>query len=99
MADVISRSNNVGLFFSAAGAMRAEFQSGCGEMFSQLLLADDVDATSAALGRHKVNLLTLDLNGVGQLSELAGIGALIRSHRASPSLCCAPTSTAPGCPS
>ncbi|WP_070361613.1 hypothetical protein [Duganella sp. HH105] len=37
-------------------------------------------AAAAALGKRPVDLLVLDLNGYEQLSELAGVGALIRGR-------------------
>jgi diguanylate cyclase (GGDEF)-like protein len=80
MSDVLSRLNSTGVFFNPSGERRAEFQSCCAEMFSQLIACDSVDATGAALVKHETDLLILDLNGFDHLNELAGVGALIRSR-------------------
>jgi diguanylate cyclase (GGDEF)-like protein len=86
MADVYGRTDSVGVFFNASGERRAEFQSCCGEMFSQLMLTDNVDAAAAALGKRAADLLIVDLNGYEQLSDLSGVGALIRSRAGAPTL-------------
>jgi diguanylate cyclase (GGDEF)-like protein len=86
MSDVYSRSNGTGIFFSPSSERRAEFQSCCAEMYSQLTLCEHVDATAAALAKREVDLLVLDLNGFEQLSELAGVGALIRGRAGAPIL-------------
>ncbi len=83
MAD---RTTSVGVFFNATGERRAEFQACCGELFSQLTMTEHVDATAMALGKRHVDLLVLDLNGYEQLSELAGVGALIRGRAGAPVL-------------
>ncbi|MYM25798.1 diguanylate cyclase [Duganella sp. FT135W] len=86
MADAISRLNSTGVFFNPSAERRSEFQSCCGEMFSQLSLCDNVDATGAALVKRETDLLILDLNGFDHLNELAGVGALIRSRAGAPIL-------------
>lgn len=86
MADVYGRIDRVGVFFNASGERRAEFQSSCGEMFSQLVLTDHVDAAAAALAKRAADLLIVDLNGYQQLSDLSGVGALIRSRAGAPTL-------------
>jgi len=86
MSDVYSRSSSTGVFFNPGAARRAEFQSCCGEMFSQLVLCEHVDATVTALARREVDLLILDLTSFDQLSELAGVGALIRGRAGAPIL-------------
>jgi diguanylate cyclase (GGDEF)-like protein len=86
MSDVYSRSNGTGIFFSPSSERRAEFQSCCAEMYSQLTLCEHVDAAAAALAKREVDLLVLDLNGFEQLSELAGVGALIRGRAGAPIL-------------
>ncbi|MYM97792.1 diguanylate cyclase [Rugamonas sp. FT81W] len=80
------RTNSVGVFFNASGERRSEFQACCGEMFSQLTMTEHVEATAAALGKRHVDLLVVDLNGYEQLSELAGIGTLIRGRAGAPVL-------------
>ncbi|MES2348816.1 MAG: GGDEF domain-containing protein, partial [Pseudomonadota bacterium] len=87
MADVQGRaSSSTGVFFNASGERRSEFQACCGEMFAQLALTDSVDAAAAALAKRQVDLLVLDLNGYEQMSELSGVGALIRAHAGAPVL-------------
>jgi diguanylate cyclase (GGDEF)-like protein len=87
MADVQGRaSSSTGVFFNASGERRSEFQACCGEMFAQLALTDSVDAAAAALAKRRVDLLVLDLNGYEQMSELSGVGALIRAHAGAPVL-------------
>src|SRR5476649_1350412 len=83
MADL---TTSVGVFFNATGERRAEFQACCGELFSQLTMTEHIDATAAALGKRHVDLLVLDLNGYEQLSELVGVGALIRGRAGAPVL-------------
>ncbi|MFA9219032.1 MAG: diguanylate cyclase [Sphingomonadaceae bacterium] len=90
MADFDSRQGSVGVFVNLTGERRAAFQESCGELFSRLILADNVDEACAALGRHKVDLLVLDLNGFDDLSQLAGAGALIRSRNGAPVLVLCP---------
>jgi len=90
MADLDSRQGSVGVFLNLTGERRAEFQACCGELFSRLILVDNVDAAAAALGRHQVDLLVLDLNGFDNLNELAGAGALIRSRNGAPVLVLCP---------
>jgi diguanylate cyclase (GGDEF)-like protein len=80
MADVHSRVDSVGVYFNPSAERRAQFQSRCGEMFSRLMATDHVDAAAAALTARAVDLLVIDLNGYEQLSELTGVGALIRSR-------------------
>jgi diguanylate cyclase (GGDEF)-like protein len=86
MSHVYSRSNSTGVFFHPAPERRAEFQSCCGEMFSQLVLCDHVDTAAAELARREADLLILDLSGFEQLSQLAGVGALIRGRAGAPIL-------------
>jgi diguanylate cyclase (GGDEF)-like protein len=86
MADVYSRSDKVAVFLNPGSDRRAEFQYCCAEMFSQLTLADHVDAAMAALAKRRTDLLVIDLNGYPQLGDLAGIGALIRSRGGEPIL-------------
>ncbi|WP_229258071.1 GGDEF domain-containing protein [Duganella margarita] len=86
MSQVYSRSNSTGVFFNPGAERRAEFQSCCGEMFSQLLLCDHVDAVGAALAKREADLLILDLNGFDHLNQLAGFGALIRGRAGAPIL-------------
>lgn len=90
MSDVYRRSRSTGLLCHPRAERRAQFQSSCGEMFSRLLLCEHVDATVAELARHDVDLLILDLNGFERLSELAGIGALIRGRAGAPILLLCP---------
>ncbi|OEZ46273.1 hypothetical protein DUGA6_63750 [Duganella sp. HH105] len=40
------RTNSVGVFFNANGERRSEFQSCCGEMFSQLTMTEHVEAAA-----------------------------------------------------
>ncbi|WP_176647085.1 GGDEF domain-containing protein [Duganella sp. SG902] len=80
MADVFTRSSSTGVFFNPGGERRAAFQSCCGEMFSQLVMCESVDATGVALVKREADLLILDLNGFDHLNELTGVGALIRSR-------------------
>jgi diguanylate cyclase (GGDEF)-like protein len=86
MSQVYSRSNSTGIFFNPGAERRAEFQSCCGEMFSQLLLCDHVDAVGAALAKREADLLILDLNGFDHLNQLSGLGALIRGRAGAPIL-------------
>jgi diguanylate cyclase (GGDEF)-like protein len=86
MSHVYSRSNSTGVFFHPAPERRAEFQSCCGEMFSQLVMCDHVDTAGAELARREADLLILDLSGFEQLSQLAGVGALIRGRAGAPVL-------------
>lgn len=86
MSDLYSRSSSTGVFFNPGAERRAEFQSSCGEMFSQLTLCEHVDATVTALAQREADLLILDLNGFEKLSELAGVGALIRGRAGAPIL-------------
>jgi diguanylate cyclase (GGDEF)-like protein len=86
MSDVYSRFGSTGVFFSPVAERRAEFQSCCAEIFSQLVSCEHIDATVTALARREVSLLILDLNGFEHLSELAGIGALIRGRAGAPIL-------------
>ncbi|MRW84779.1 diguanylate cyclase [Pseudoduganella sp. FT26W] len=86
MSHVYSRSNSTGVFFHPAPERRAEFQSCCGEMFSQLVMCDHVDTVGAELVRREADLLILDLSGFQQLSQLAGVGALIRGRAGAPVL-------------
>ena len=72
--------NSTGVFFNPNSERRRAFQASCAEMFSQLMLCESVDATGAALVKRAADLLILDLNGFNHLSELAGVGALIRSR-------------------
>jgi diguanylate cyclase (GGDEF)-like protein len=55
-------------------------------MFSQLALCEHLDATVTALAKHDASLLILDLSGLEKMSELAGIGALIRGRAGGPVL-------------
>nr|WP_315250557.1 GGDEF domain-containing protein [uncultured Duganella sp.] len=90
MSDVYSRASSTGVFFNPGAERRAEFQSRCGEMFSQLTSCEHVDATVSALARRNADLLVLDLNGFDKLSELAGVGALIRGRAGAPILLLCP---------
>lgn len=90
MSHVYSRSNSTGVFFNPSPERRAEFQSCCGEMFSQLALCDHVDVTGAALAKREADLLILDLNGFDHLNQLAGVGALIRGRSGAPILVLCP---------
>jgi diguanylate cyclase (GGDEF)-like protein len=86
MSDVYIPSSSTGVFFNPNAERRAEFQSCCAEMFSQLSLCESVDATAAALSRREASLLILDLSGFDHLNQLAGIGALIRGRAGAPTL-------------
>jgi len=86
MADAFSRPNSTGVFFNPSGDRRAEFQSCCGELFSQFTLCDSVDSAATAVARRDTDLLILDLNGFEHLNQLAGVGALIRSRSGKPIL-------------
>ena len=90
MADIDSRKDIVGVFLTTTGERRAEFQACCGEQFSRLLLVDNIDAATVAVGRQKVDLLVLDLSGFASMGEMAGIGALIRSRNGAPTLLLCP---------
>jgi diguanylate cyclase (GGDEF)-like protein len=90
MVDIDSRKDVVGVFLTTAGERRAEFQACCGEQFSRLLLVDNIDAATVAVGRQKVDLLVLDLSGFSSMGEMAGIGALIRSRAGAPTLILCP---------
>lgn len=90
MADIDSRKDIVGVFLTTTGERRAEFQACCGEQFSRLLLVDNIDAATVAVGRQKVDLLVLDLSGFSSMGEMAGIGALIRSRNGAPTLVLCP---------
>ena len=86
MADAMSRSSGVGVFFSGSGERRAEFQSCCAEAFAQLFLTEQVDQAAAALTRCVADLLIIDLQGYEQLHALSGLGALIRGRAGAPIL-------------
>lgn len=90
MSDVYRRSRSTGVLFNPSAERRAEFQLSCGEMFAQLMLCEHVDAIAAALAGREADLLILDLNGFERLSELAGIGALIRGRAGAPILLLCP---------
>ncbi|SDF61227.1 diguanylate cyclase (GGDEF) domain-containing protein [Duganella sp. OV458] len=90
MSDVYSRSSSTGVFFSPSAERRTDFRSCCGEMFSQLTLCEHVDAAVASLARREADLLVLDLTGFDKLSELAGVGALIRGRAGAPILLLCP---------
>jgi diguanylate cyclase (GGDEF)-like protein len=90
MVDQKSGGGSVGVFLNHTGERRAEFQACCGELFSRLLMADDVEAATAALARQPVDLLVIDLNGLGGADRLPGIGALIRSRHGAPTLVLCP---------
>jgi len=80
----------VGLFLNLAGQRRSEFQQGCGEMFSRLLLADTLAATAEALHRNAVDLLILDLNGYDNDAEMSSAANLIRARNGAPVLVLCP---------
>lgn len=86
MSEVARRAHNTGVYFSPSRERRAGFQSSCGELFSRLSLCETVDAASEEVARQPVALLVLDLNGYDYLSEMAGMGALIRSRAGQPIL-------------
>lgn len=90
MADIDSRKDIVGVFLTTNGERRAEFQACCGEQFSRLLLVDNIDAATVAVGRQRVDLLVLDLSGFASLADMAGMGALIRSRNGAPVLVLCP---------
>jgi diguanylate cyclase (GGDEF)-like protein len=80
------RPHNTGVYFNPSRDRGSAFQSGCAELFYQLSACESVDAVSAALARRDPALLVLDLNGYEYLSEMAGVGALIRSRAGKPIL-------------
>ncbi len=80
MSDFSSRSTRTGVFFNPSRERGAAFQSQCAEMFAQLTSCESIEATNTALAKRETALLVLDLNGYEYLSEMAGIGALIRGR-------------------
>ncbi|MRW88696.1 diguanylate cyclase [Duganella sp. FT80W] len=80
MSDLDRRLNHTGVFFNPSRARGAAFQASCAEMFSHLVCCESVDAASTAVVQRDAALLVLDLNGYEYLSEMAGVGALIRNR-------------------
>ncbi len=70
-----------GLFVSPAGQRSSQLPSACGEQFSQLHLADDLEQARLLLRQHPVDLLVIDLERFDRSFDAFSLGELI-SHRA-----------------
>ena len=86
MTEIPDRSDRVGVYFNAGRDRRAYFQASCGEIFSQLAIADSVDGTAAEVARVAVGLLVLDLQGYARPGGLAAVGGLIVNRAGAPVL-------------
>jgi diguanylate cyclase (GGDEF)-like protein len=80
----------VGLFLNPAGQRRIDFQSACGDLFSQLHLADGVEQAAALLARQAVDLVVLDLERFERSIDLAALGELMAQRAGAPLLVLCP---------
>ena len=71
----------VGMFLSLSRERRQEFQLACGEQFSRLFIASDIDSAESTLGRNPVARLIVDLAHFDRALDIEALGRLITLRR------------------
>jgi diguanylate cyclase (GGDEF)-like protein len=85
-----ARTEHVGLFLNPVAQRRADFQAACGEQFSRLFLAEDIDQASHILAKQQVGCVVIDLEQFDRGIDLAALGALVRHRNGDPVLLVCP---------
>ncbi len=89
-----ARNQHIGLFLNPVAQRRADFQAGCGEQFSRLFLAEDIEQASHILANEQVSALVIDLEQFDRGIDLAALGALVRHRNGAAVLLVCPFATA-----
>ncbi|MDB5935234.1 MAG: hypothetical protein JWQ01_2578 [Massilia sp.] len=89
-----ARTQHIGLFLNPVAQRRADFQAACGEQFSRLFIAEDLEQASHILAQQQVNLVVIDLEHFDRGIDLAALGALVRHRDGAPVLLVCPFATA-----
>ncbi|MFD2367182.1 diguanylate cyclase [Pseudoduganella sp. GCM10020061] len=74
----------VGAFLSPSRERRQQFQQACGEHFSRLFMAPDLEAAETAIVKHAVDQLIMDLEFFDRPSELEALGRIVTLRRGAP---------------
>lgn len=82
------------LFVNPVGQRRADFQSACAGVFSQLRVASGADQARGLLAREPADLLILDLERCELGIDLAALGALVAERAGKPTLVLCPFTNA-----
>ena len=82
------------LFVNPVGQRRADFQSACAGVFSQLRVASGADQARGLLAREPADLLVLDLERCEPGIDLAALGALVAERHGAPILVLCPFTNA-----
>lgn len=82
------------LFVNPVGQRRADFQSACGGVFSQLRVASGADQARGLLAREPADLLILDLERCELGIDLGPLGALVAEREGKPTLVLCPFTNA-----
>jgi len=82
------------LFVNPVGQRRADFQSACAGVFSQLRVASGADQARGLLAREPADLLILDLERCELGIDLAALGALVAERQGKPILVLCPFTNA-----
>lgn len=82
------------LFVNPVGQRRADFQSACGGIFSQLRVASGADQARGLLAREPADLLILDLERCELGIDLGPLGALVAERAGKPTLVLCPFTNA-----
>jgi diguanylate cyclase (GGDEF)-like protein len=80
----------VGAFLSPSRERRQQFQQACGEHFSRLFMAPDLEAAEAAIARHAVDQLIMDLEFFDRPVDLEALGHIVTLRRGAPVLAVVP---------
>lgn len=89
-----SRPLNIGMYINPLLDRRAGFQIACRDMFHSLQLEASVAAAAPTLGRQRIDLLVLDLQGFNRSKDLIALGELVRNRGGAPTLVLCPFSEA-----
>jgi len=82
------------LFVNPVGQRRADFQSACAGVFSQLRVASGATQARGLLAREPADLLILDLERCELGIDLAALGALVAEREGKPTLVLCPFTNA-----
>jgi len=82
------------LFVNPVGQRRADFQSACAGVFSQLRVASGAEQARGLLAREPADLLILDLERCELGIDLAALGALVAEREGKPTLVLCPFTNA-----
>lgn len=81
---------NIGMYLNPSLERRAAFQAACRDMFQSLQLEASVAAAAPLLGRQRIDLLVIDLQGFDRSKELISLGEVVRNRGGAPTLVLCP---------